>query len=113
MLRGATGGAYRLVAAPGSCPKYPESYAARVLARGVFSPSDLEAACTQLEERLREWGLPPAAARGWTSSAAPHVLDEGRWELELDRDLGLVTFEVWVVDRRVFGIDDFVGPGAI
>ena len=83
-----------------------------MLARGEFSPSDLEAACAQVEARLRDWGLPPAAARGWTASAAPHVLDEARWELELDRDLGLVSFEVWVLDRRVFGIDDFLGPGA-
>lgn len=34
----------------------------------------------------------------------------GRWRLEFDPELGLVSFEVWLDGSFVYGSDDIVNP---
>lgn len=77
---------------------------------GVFEPSDPESAARAVTEALRGWSVRGGAARMWASSAAGHVAaGAAEWRLEYDPDLALVSFEVWAQQRRVFGIDDWLG----
>jgi hypothetical protein len=68
----------------------------------------LTTASSWVEQQLASWGLRPALARLWLSSAEGRVpLEEStRIHLDYDAALGLVSCEVWAGERRLFGIDD-------
>lgn len=77
---------------------------------GVFEPSDPEAAARDVAGALRAWQVRGGAARMWAASAADRVTEgSAEWRLDYDPDLSLVSFEVWWQQRRVFGIDDWLG----
>lgn len=68
----------------------------------------LTTASSWVEQQLASWGLRPALARLWLTSAEGRVPleDSTSIRLEYDASLGLVTCEVWADGRLVFGIDD-------
>ena len=56
------------------------------------------------------WGVAVPAIGVWTQAAAERMtsMRAGRWQLEFDPKLGLVSFEVWVDGSFVYGSDDIV-----
>jgi hypothetical protein len=79
-----------------------------VHAEMALGAQPLMVASPWVEQQLAAWGLRPALARLWLSSAEGRVPldDTTRLHLEYDAALGLVTCEVWAGGRRLFGIDD-------
>ena len=77
---------------------------------GTFEPADPARVAQDVAQVLRSWEVRGGAARMWATAAAGHVAaGPAEWVLEYDPDLALVSFEVWAEQRRVFGIDDWLG----
>lgn len=78
-------------------------------ATGAYDGADTDGAAGEVAGVLRGWGLKPGGSRLWLQVAGAHCgRVQGEWVVEYDRDLQLVTFEVWADDARLFGIDDLV-----
>lgn len=60
---------------------------------------------------LDDWKVRAPLITLWFAAAAArlHADDEARLVLSYDATSGLLSFDVWVRDRRVYGIDDFLG----
>ncbi|MCW2777306.1 MAG: hypothetical protein JWN17_1031 [Frankiales bacterium] len=79
-------------------------------AAGVFDRADPDGAAAEVTRVLRGWQVRGGAARLWTASAAAHVRSSpAEWVVEYDEAVQLVSFEVFEQERRVFGIDDWLG----
>lgn len=65
-----------------------------------------------IEEVLESWHLQPAVGARWLSPADLHLRAPGtlRLRAEYEPDLCLCSLEIWSRGRRVFGLDDWVGP---
>jgi hypothetical protein len=65
-----------------------------------------------IEEVLAGWDLQPAVGGRWLSPADLHLRAPGalRLRAEYEPALFLCSLEIWSCDRRVFGLDDWVGP---
>jgi hypothetical protein len=62
-------------------------------------------------ERLRALGVTAPFLPFWLRATAEHVHpdDETRIVIEHDPATGLISFDAWVGQRRIFGADDFRG----
>lgn len=65
-----------------------------------------------IEDVLAGWDLQPAVGGRWLSPADPHLRAPGalRLRAEYEPELSLCSLEIWSDGRRVFGLDDWVGP---
>ena len=78
-------------------------------ATGAYDGADTTGAAGAVAGVLQQWGLKPGGSRLWLQVAGAHCGPViGEWVVEYDRDLQLVTFEVWADQSRLFGIDDLV-----
>ena len=57
---------------------------------------------------LQEWGVRSALARAWTP-VVREVAGECTLVLEYDEAAGLLAVDLWQEDRRVWGLDDWIG----
>ena len=64
-----------------------------------------------LGQVLAEWHLQPALAGRWLAAADGHLRSDGELSVYAAYDTGLTTFtlEIWSGNRRVYGIDDWLG----
>ena len=64
-----------------------------------------------LEALLPQWSLQPGLAGRWLASADTHLRSEADMVLavEYDAEMQVFTLELWRGNRRVYGIDDWLG----
>ena len=81
-----------------------------MLAEGPFDPRNHELAVAAAKSAAAGWGVRVPAVGLWTKAASQLVSSStARWRLEYDPRMRLVSFEVWVDGRCVYGSDDLVG----
>ena len=61
--------------------------------------------------QLAEWQIRSSFVGMWFRIAADRLdsSDEARVVIDYDDSVGLLSFDAWVGERRVYGADDFVG----
>ena len=64
-----------------------------------------------LGEVLAQWQLQPALAGRWLTAADGHLRSDAELTVCAAYDTGLTTFtlEIWSGNRRLYGIDDWLG----
>jgi hypothetical protein len=62
-------------------------------------------------ETMQEWHVRSAFVRFWVQTACDRArdLDNLRVVLDYDPDAGLLSFDAFSGDRRVYGADDWIG----
>lgn len=77
----------------------------------VFDAVGIPDICSQAQRQLAEWQARGGFVDFWFRSTARAVGDgdQVRVVLAYDGAVGLLSFDAWVRDRRVYGADDFVG----
>lgn len=71
---------------------------------------DLPRLSTDVRQTLTTWHVTSAFVDMWLRSATERVAAdaEARVTVDFDEDIHLLSFDVWVDGRRVYGADDFV-----
>ena len=65
----------------------------------------------EVADTMMAWHVRSAAVGMWLRMARAQLPADGeaRAVLEFDQDAGLLSFDAWVGDTRIFGADDWVG----
>ena len=78
----------------------------------IGSPATFEGSLSQqVNEAMTAWQVRSAAVGLWMRLARAQMPAdrEARVVLEFDEAAGLLSFDAWVGERRVYGADDWVG----
>lgn len=73
--------------------------------------ADRSAVALDAVERLAAWNVRSSFVGLWfrTTFDQLDAEDEARVVIDYDESAGLLSFDAWVGDRRVYGADDFTG----
>jgi hypothetical protein len=80
----------------------------------TYTPADVDAAETWTGFQLTAWGLTPHLVGEWLAEATACMEPEqtARVELTYQEHEQLLSFDVWVIDRHVYGVDHLCGSRA-
>jgi hypothetical protein len=72
---------------------------------------DRNAVALDAVERLAGWNVRSSFVGLWFRAALDQLEaeDEARLVIDYDESAGLLSFDAWVGERRVYGADDFTG----
>lgn len=75
-----------------------------------YTADELPAAQLWAGQQMQAWGLSGGHVQAWLHTAAHHLPEAlpGRVVLAYDAADRLLSFDVWLDGRRVFGMDDFL-----
>ncbi|MBV9291297.1 MAG: hypothetical protein JO222_02520 [Frankiales bacterium] len=65
--------------------------------------------CENAVQTLRSWNVRAAFLPFWFQEIGKRLHPEDEALVVLEYDDGLLSFDAWVRDRRLFGADDYVG----
>lgn len=77
----------------------------------MLDAAQMDAACSDAQRQLADWNTRGPFLAFWfrTTASQLAVGDQVRVVMAYDDAAGLLSFDAWVQDRRVYGADDFLG----